>query len=196
MLTNFGLLADSLPNDLFREIKIESANLDQNEKTYSGLSGTGVPEHFYLKNELQGSLNDFIFYLKDKYFSIYPEYLKNFRYLSSNTYFVPDRSWFNRQKKHEFVPNHVHDGVLSYTTWINIPEIFNQEQTNSYAGCFEVCYSSIIGNTLFHQIRLDKTCEGKILMFPSSMTHCVYPFYSSEEYRISLSGNILFNVSY
>jgi len=27
-------------------------------------------------------------------------------------------------------------------------------------------------------------------MFPSSMTHCVYPFFTSDKERISIAGNI------
>jgi len=31
-------------------------------------------------------------------------------------------------------------------------------------------------------------------MFPSQLIHAVYPFYTSDEYRISVSGNIKFKV--
>jgi len=30
-------------------------------------------------------------------------------------------------------------------------------------------------------------------MFPSLLAHCVYPFYTSDDYRISISGNIKFD---
>ena len=37
---------------------------------------------------------------------------------------------------------------------------------------------------------VDKTWEGMMLMFPSKLHHSVYPFYTSDEKRISVSGNI------
>jgi hypothetical protein len=40
------------------------------------------------------------------------------------------------------------------------------------------------------QLPVDKTFEGKIAFFPSKLSHCVYPFYSSDGIRISISGNI------
>ena len=42
----------------------------------------------------------------------------------------------------------------------------------------------------FKMLDVDNEYEGKIMMFPSSLVHCVYPFYTSDDYRISLSGNI------
>jgi len=32
-----------------------------------------------------------------------------------------------------------------------------------------------------------------MLIFPARMTHCVYPFYTSQDYRISISGNVVAN---
>jgi inosine/xanthosine triphosphate pyrophosphatase family protein len=43
---------------------------------------------------------------------------------------------------------------------------------------------------LIEPIENDKTFEGKIAFFPSKLSHCVYPFYSSDDVRISISGNI------
>ena len=42
---------------------------------------------------------------------------------------------------------------------------------------------------------VDKSFEGKILMFPSYMQHQVFPFYTSDDYRITISGNAFFNVN-
>jgi dolichol kinase len=37
---------------------------------------------------------------------------------------------------------------------------------------------------------VDKSMEGTVTMFPSSMIHCVYPFRTSDGERISIAGNI------
>ena len=44
------------------------------------------------------------------------------------------------------------------------------------------------------QIDVDKSFEGKGFMFPSKQSHMVYPFYTSNEYRITVSGNIRLKV--
>ena len=54
--------------------------------------------------------------------------------------------WINYQRKGEYVPNHTHDGLFSYSIWINIP-----------SSClFEFTYTNIIGNLLTHKINLTK----------------------------------------
>ena len=37
---------------------------------------------------------------------------------------------------------------------------------------------------------IDKAWEGTMILFPSSLNHNVYPFYTSDDYRISISGNL------
>ena len=41
---------------------------------------------------------------------------------------------------------------------------------------------------------LDNRLEKTFLMFPSSLEHSVLPFYSTDQYRITLAGNIHFNL--
>ena len=42
---------------------------------------------------------------------------------------------------------------------------------------------------------LDKKSEGMVLFFPASLNHTVYPFYNCDKERVSISGNILFDIS-
>jgi hypothetical protein len=95
--------------------------------------------------------------------------------------------WVNLQKKNEFIPNHDHDGILSYTIWMKLP----QTDGNRYEGSFEFTYLDVLGNVRNHLIQLTKNDEGSIIMFPATLQHCVYPFYSGDDVRISVSGNIL-----
>jgi hypothetical protein len=85
--------------------------------------------------------------------------------------------------------------VLSYSAWINIPYDKEDEHTHGkeFAGCFHFSHQTITGHWSSHEMFIDKSYEGKLMIFPSGLPHCVYPFYSSDDYRISLSGNILFN---
>ena len=42
-------------------------------------------------------------------------------------------------------------------------------------------------------IEADHHWEQVIILFPSITQHCVYPFYTSDDYRITVSGNLYLN---
>jgi len=195
-LSNYGCLLFDLPEKLFNKLKNEAQQaIEQNKTMVSGLTGNGVPSHFNLKEDNLQELNSFVMTVVKEYLETYELYSKSFRFLTNDTPLVCGRPWFNFQKKHEFVPMHIHDGVLSYSSWIAIPYDKKDEHTygKEFAGCFQFSYNTITGDWAAKEIFIDKFFEGKLLIFPSSLPHCVYPFYSSDEYRISMSGNILFD---
>ena len=105
-----------------------------------------------------------------------------------------DGFWVNYQRQYEFNPIHDHHGLLSFVVWMKIPYDLKKEQdlpftsnTNEkVASCFS--FIDCTGNTAV--IPVDKSYEGIMCLFPSTLKHMVYPFYTSKEYRISISGNI------
>lgn len=113
-------------------------------------------------------------------------------------------TWVNFQKKHEFNPIHNHDGVLSFALWIRIPynikneiELASSKYSNSpVPGHFQFVYASAAGELTMYSIPADETNEGEFVLFPAKMLHCVYPFYTSDEYRISVSGNFYWKDEY
>jgi hypothetical protein len=54
---------------------------------------------------------------------------------------------------------------------------------------FSFLYSNTLGKISAQQIPVDKNMENNILIFPSNFYHMVYPFFTSDGYRISVSGN-------
>jgi hypothetical protein len=109
--------------------------------------------------------------------------------------------WINFQSKHEFNPVHNHTGLFSFVIWLDIPYDINDELTkgpghksnNNLAGHFEFAFRNTLGEHTTLPIPADKKFNGKICIFPSAMTHTVYPFYTSDDYRITVSGNINFS---
>lgn len=111
--------------------------------------------------------------------------------------------WVNYQNKHEFNPYHHHGGVYSFVVWMKIPTDWRDQNQLSFlngikeedkkASIFEFEYTDILGNIRNYGYRLDPTFEGKMLFFPAALRHCVYPFYNTEEQRISVSGNLIYN---
>ena len=107
--------------------------------------------------------------------------------------------WINFQKKYEYNPLHDHDGVLSFVLWVQIP--YNLKDELSHPNCinsntpsnslFEFVYTDFMGKLVHNKIEVDKSWEGTMIMFPSFLNHMVSPFYTSDDYRISISGNLV-----
>ena len=109
-----------------------------------------------------------------------------------------DSLWINFQKKYEYNPPHNHTGVYSFVMWIKIPYELEKEHNyeNSFLSkdkmnsdfCFQ--YIDVLGGIRRFSMEVDKSKEGKMVFFPSPLTHSVHPFYTSDEERISVSGNL------
>ena len=107
-------------------------------------------------------------------------------------------AWVNFQQKGEFNPLHNHTGLYSFVLWYKIPYYLNIEEMagpgrkskNQLSGKFQFHYTNILGNITGEALPIDKQWEGQILLFPSLLSHSVYPFYSSNDYRISIAGNL------
>jgi hypothetical protein len=136
------------------------------------------------------------------------EYLKRFgnkilpKILNKNCEFFLNSFWVNFQKKYEFNPLHNHGGVFSFVIWLKIP--FNTKKEKnlpfvkhanvSKAADFEFNYTDLLGDITSWSYAIDKKSEGRMLFFPSKLQHQVYPFYTSNKDRVSVSGNICLNV--
>jgi hypothetical protein len=195
VLSNSGVIIDKIPTHLYTKLKNEALNLEKNNKVMtSGLTGTGVAKHFFMELTHQPEFIEYIMQLKDMYLNIYQDHLSTYKSLSHSVSFVAGNPWFNIQKRGEFVPNHTHDGILSYSAWFKIPyDVEEETKDGMYASCFQFNYTSITGNPFSEVIKIDKSFEGKIMMFPASLSHCVYPFHTVDDTRISMSGNVLFD---
>lgn len=106
--------------------------------------------------------------------------------------------WINFQVAGEFNPIHNHPGVYSFVIWVDLPFIHENEKicgpgfmsNGNKSGSFEFIYPNAYGQLMSHQIPADKSYEGKIILFPAKLNHTVYPFFTSDGYRISISGNL------
>ena len=104
----------------------------------------------------------------------------------------------NFQQKGEFNPLHNHTGLYSFVLWYKIPYYSNIEDNagpgrksnNKLSGKFQFHYTNILGNISGEVLPIDNKWEGQMVLFPSLLSHEVYPFYSSNDYRISIAGNL------
>lgn len=168
------------------EINNIKNNFDSSGRANSMLAGNLTHEYKLPKSRTQ--LNTlFQPYIK--------EYKETFKIELENLRLVDP--WVNFQQKYEFNPMHVHDGVLSFVLWTSIPYLMETEMKQKHSvdsispvpGCFTFTYANLFGQICEYVIPADKKYENYALLFPSNLNHSVYPFYTSDDYRISVSGN-------
>lgn len=176
------------------EIKQIQSNFDNGVKCNNTLIGH-IQKEFDLilcKDHIEQLLLPLVMEY-DRHYGI----LESFNILSKSVPLYLDRTWVNFQKKHEFNPIHNHSGVVSFALWIQIPFLYEDEAKlfpelsdhNNKTSTFEFHYIHSDGKIGHHKIKADKTYENSLVLFPSSMMHSVNPFYTSDDYRISVSGN-------
>ena len=199
LFPNYGYIVDRVPNDLFNKIKKEclSVKPSTHEKKLSGTTGKDTTHHFYLNKNLK-EWNKYLLDLTAEYTKSFPEYAVSREMLNKPLHLKPGRPWVNIQKKGEYLPNHDHKGLYSYACFVQIPydikkEFIGNPNHSKYASCFEFLYTSIVGGTRNYRIRVSKEEEGVIILFPSQIYHCVYPFTTSNKPRMSISGNLFYD---
>lgn len=178
-------------------LKNKAINILENESEYakynSRLAGN-IEKEYKLKDD-ENVLTPIFSKLSNAYYKNYDDkkYIKNLKWK------IDSDMWINFQKKYEYNPLHNHVGVLSFVLWIQIP--YKLEEELSLPNCknsnlpknsiFEFIFTNYEGRRVSYPIYVDKTYEGTIIVFPSNLDHIVYPFYTSDEYRISISGNLV-----
>jgi len=106
--------------------------------------------------------------------------------------------WVNYQYKTEFNPLHWHTGDLSFVIWLKVPYDWeNEKQLDIVKDSNSL---DKVGNFVFvwaddsklesHVIFMNEHIEGHMAVFPSWLSHMVYPFYTSDDARVSISGNV------
>jgi hypothetical protein len=199
---NLYYMESSISEGTLKLLKKEFNNIKNNKnkrkRHITDLTGNGVTFHYELSDKVEKIFINEVSSLIKKY-AEETNYVKSMCFLTKDVPLSLDKPWMNLQKKYEFIPNHVHDGVLSYSCWINVPYDLDKELKNNerldYASLFQFSYSNILGAYANKTLPIDKTWEGKIIIFPAGLTHCVYPFYTSNDYRVSVSGNASFLIN-
>ena len=108
---------------------------------------------------------------------------------------VSFRVWAVSQVAGDFNPIHIHDSNLSGVCFLKIPpkfdEEYKKEDHHPTAGCLEFLGS--MPNHFARHSYIAKPKVGEFYLFPSWLTHQVYPFRSEGERR-SLAFNIHFTM--
>jgi len=200
---NYGYSMSVLPDDVLCIIKEEINNLQTNSKIYKNLAGHLESQHYL--TESRNTLSPIILEMAAEYllsWNFKNEVLRN-NPKADVISFKLDDIWVNLQKKTEYNPLHDHSGVFSFVAWINIPynletemKLPNVESSNNpLATTFNFVYTNVFGEIIALPFFAEKKHEGTIIFFPAKLKHLVYPFLTSEEHRITISGNVSLNTA-
>ena len=202
-ITSLGFVQCDVPVDIMdltkKEInKMISLNFDNSIPYNKNLAG--AIEHEYTLQDVVPELNRFFNLVIPEYWKLQgkPDRAKEL-YRITKTNNTSSDVWANLQKKYELNPIHAHGGVLSFVYWVNIPYDIKEEQNRpSSRGntltnpVFSFVFPSIDDKRSIdsYHIHVDKSYEGQMIIFPAWLHHEVTPFYTSDDYRISVAGNL------
>jgi hypothetical protein len=198
---NLGVSVSRLTDEqlvpIWTEVDAIQANWDRNPKHNSKLMGQIEQEY---------TLVDSRAHIESLVIAVTKDYLDKYNY-SGRTHRIDGGAteqltltppWVNFQKAGEENPIHTHGGLMSFVLWLQLPYDIKTEQEQApgrasrkcLAGHFNFHWTDILGQLQHYHIPADRTREGTLVLFPSELAHSVNPFYTSDEYRITISGNI------
>jgi hypothetical protein len=198
--SHYGFYLDKTPNEVTQE-------LDQQIKSLQNDFNKGQKWNDYLAGEIEHEYKITPKNITSKYIKWLVEQIeRESNYiLATKQIYEPlncDDLWVNFQQKLEFNPPHHHNGLYSFVFWHQIPFTIEEEQSrikyNASSerykhGAFEFIYPAMEANKMVVKnftVPTDKSMEGWVSIFPSDMGHMVYPFYTSDDYRITIAGNV------
>ena len=197
-LPNVGLTNGNIPPEIYQALNKEIVDIHTNDKDVvrmnNSLAGQITKEYQITKS--LPLLNPFLEEMGRAYqkqWNYYPKENPN------NNKLTVESVWVNMQKKLEVNPLHNHDGTLSFVAWLHVP--FKLEDERNMPNCknsrtvelsstFQFVYTTALGNIVNCPMFVESGWEARIVMFPAKLLHMVYPFQTSDDYRISIAGNL------
>jgi|TARA_R110000751_G_scaffold149618_2_gene254593 hypothetical protein len=195
----------SFPNEGWVEVKLSNKIMEhlkecikkQKTKKFNHQLVGHIDNSFKIKDKNNFFSTNVLFPLSKIYFRDYGN-LSIPQTLTHSCKSVLQNLWVNFQKKHEFNPPHFHSGIFSFVVWMTIPTDYKKEHALKFvnhssspqASDFQFMYLDSLGHIKTHNYKLSSESEGTMLFFPAKLMHQVFPFYTSNKERISISGNI------
>jgi hypothetical protein len=197
-LNNIGIATfDEVDTNIIGYLKTQIKNKKQLKNANAILAGH-IKDEYHIK--VTNDYSNYICRCLDNN-PITSFYLNKIDILNKNCPIILDKSWINFQKKHEFNPLHDHTGIFSFIIFMQIPYKLEEEfkvyaDTNGkHTSCLSFAYTDTNGSVVDKTCSVDESYLYKMLIFPAKLKHMVYPFYTSDEERITVSGNVKFLIN-
>tara|TARA_R100000657_G_C4649122_1_gene93751 strand:- start:244 stop:849 length:606 start_codon:yes stop_codon:yes gene_type:complete len=195
-LKNLQIYNEYLPVNIFNKLKdLVYKAKDEANDTLAG----NIEKEYTLYAENDPEIRDYLLHMSNnKLFEDYHNYLSRL-FHKRNCRSIIGKTWVNFQKKNEFNPLHTHDGIFSFVIFIKIPydcedykkKFPKMQPSDMKAGMLSFQHIDPWSNRIEAiDISLNPTYEGGIYFFKAKHLHQVYPFYDTNKYRITVSGNL------
>ena len=197
-LQNVGLTNGIIPPEIYQTLNREIVDIHTNDqgivRMNRSLAGQITKE--YQITQSRQLLDPYLEEMSRAYqkeWNYYPKENPN------NNNLTVESVWVNMQKKLEVNPLHNHDGTLSFVAWLHVPfkledernmENCKNSRTVELSSTFQFVYTTALGSIANMPLFVESGWEAKIVMFPAQLLHMVYPFQTSDDYRISIAGNL------
>ena len=197
-LPNVGLTNGKIPPDIYQALNQEIVDIHNDDRNIMRMNHSlagQITKEYQITKSLP-LLNPYLEEMGRAYqkeWNYYPKENPN------NNKLTVESVWVNMQKKLEVNPLHKHDGTLSFVAWLYVPfkledernmENCKNSRTVELASTFQFVYTTALGTIANCPMFVESGWEGNIIMFPSKLLHMVYPFQTSDDYRISIAGNL------
>lgn len=206
---NLPLLKCELGEDAIEYVwqLIDEAKAKEVEPTANQNLAGNIEKSLYLDDKDNYFFNTHLKTQVEKYVMRYAPYIHTSRNPFSTWRFYSltlREFWVNFQNQIEFNPIHSHAGVLSFVIWLNIPTEYEDQEkipfcasaNSAAASDFNFVYTDIMGGVKPYTIKMGSDAENTMFVFPSLLNHQVYPFYQNDGKRISVSGNIYYDLNF
>lgn len=186
---------ENIPNDIITFLK---TGIKKTKETKANNTLAGHIKEEYVYDNIPPFVSNYIISSIFKNNSI-KEYLETIEIFTQNPPLILNRMWCNFMKKYEFNPIHTHSGIFSFIIFLQIPYDLNKEDrvfpsVNNHKLTSRLVFlvdDKYNRNTNL-SLDVDKSFENTMLIFPAKTPHLVYPFFTSKNERITVSGNIHF----
>jgi len=197
-LPNVGLTEGKIPPQIYQALNKEIIDIHNDDSNIlrmnPSLAGQITKEYQITKSlPLLNPYLEKMGRVYQKEWNYYPKETPN------NGNLKVESVWVNMQKKLEVNPLHNHDGTLSFVAWLHVPfkledernvENCKNSRTKELSATFQFVYTTALGTIANCPMFVESGWEAKIIMFPAKLLHMVYPFQTSDDYRISIAGNL------
>jgi len=198
-LVNCGFVLDDLNPFLIKRIQAVTAQFKENFKNTARIKSYNLDAELPddLKTDIEKEARRLIIAHESRYHYFNKMYNSITSIPADQVELELERIWVNIQRKTEFLPVHNHSGIYSFVLWTDIPYAMADEVAHSpnptteknRAGLFQFVYTDTLGKIGLLTLPVDCKWQGKMCVFPSELNHQVYPFYSSDDVRVSIAGN-------
>ena len=197
-LPNIGLTSGDIPAEIYQDLNKEIRDINNNDKDIVKMNGSlaGQITKEYEITKSRTTLDPYLEAMGRAYQKEWDYYPKN---TPNNGNLKVESVWVNMQKKLEVNPLHNHDGTLSFVAWLHVPfkledernmENCKNSRTVELSSTFQFVYTTALGTIANMPLFVENGWEARIVMFPAKLLHVVYPFQTSDDYRISIAGNL------